>query len=218
MEVSVVPLIFLAGLWLAGVAAAQSPDTHQHRFGDAERWARVFDDPTRDAWQKPQQVIEALAPSSGDVIADIGAGTGYFAVRLADAVPRGRVYGVDVEPEMVNYLAARAKREERDNIVAIAGAPDDPRLPEKVDLVLMVDTYHHIDRRAEYFKKLSKALKPDGRVAIIDFRLDAPRGPPRPARVAPERVIAELEGAGYSLVGEHTFLPDQYFLVFRPTS
>ena len=201
---------------LAGPAAAQSPHTHQHSFSGAEQWAHVFDDPKRDAWQKPHEVIQALAPKPDAVIADIGSGTGYFAVRFANMVPKGRVYGVDIEPDMVKYLAERVKREKRDNVIAIAGAPDDPRLPEKADLILMVDVFHHIEDRASYFRKLRASLKPGGRVAIIDFRIDSPEGPPKAARIAPGRVIAELKGAGYTLAREHRFLPNQYFLVFRP--
>jgi predicted methyltransferase len=200
----------------AGPATAQSPETHQHSFSGAEQWAHVFDDPKRDDWQKPHEVIQALSLKPDAVIADIGSGTGYFAVRFANMVPQGRVYGVDIEPDMVKYLAERAKREKRDNVVAIAGAPDDPRLPEKADLILMVDVFHHIEDRARYFRKLRASLKPGGRVAIIDFRIDAPEGPPKAARVAPERVIAELKGAGYALSQQHQFLPNQYFLVFRP--
>ncbi len=214
---AVLALSACAGM-LAVPALAQSPATHQHSFSGAEKWAHVFDDPRRDAWQKPHEVIEALAPKPDAVIADIGSGTGYFAMRLANMVPKGRVYGVDIEPDMVKYLAERAKREKRDNVIALAGAPDDPRLPEKADLILMVDVFHHIDDRAGYFRKLRASLKPGGRVAIIDFRLDSPEGPPKAARIAPERVIAELKGAGYTLAREHRFLPSQYFLVFAPVT
>ena len=209
--------IVCAAGFLAG-AAAQAPATHQHSFGGAEQWAHVFDDPQRDAWQKPHEVIQALALKPNAVVADIGSGTGYFAVRFANMVPKGRVYGVDIEPDMVKYLAERAKREKRDNVIAIAGAPDDPRLPEKADLILMVDVFHHIDDRARYFLKLHASLKPGGRLAIIDFRLDSPEGPPKAARIAPERVTAELKGAGYALAREHSFLPNQYFLIFKSAS
>jgi predicted methyltransferase len=212
-----VRIFLLACALLAAPADAQSPSTHHHSFGDAEKWSHVFDDPKRDAWQKPHQVIQALALRSDAVVADLGAGTGYFAVRLANMVPKGRVYGVDVEPGMVKYLAERATREKRANLVAVAGAPDDPRLPEKADLILLVDVYHHIEERSRYFRRLQASLKPGGRVAIIDFRLDSPEGPPRAARVAPEKVRAELEAAGYRLAKQHGFLPNQYFLVFEPT-
>jgi SAM-dependent methyltransferase len=201
---------------LAEPTLAQAPSTHQHSFGGAKEWAQVFDDPKRDVWQKPHEVIQALALKPDAVIADIGSGTGYFAVRFAHMVPKGRVYGVDTEPDMVKYLAERAKRESLANISSVAGAPDDPRLPEKVDLILLVDVFHHIDNRERYFQKLRASLKPGGRIAIIDFRMDSPDGPPKSARIAPDRVKAELKSAGYALAREHTFLPNQYFLIFRP--
>lgn len=200
----------------ADLVAAQSPHTRRHSFGDAEKWALVFDDPQRDAWQKPHEVIQALALKPDAVIADIGSGTGYFAVRFARMVPQGRVHGVDTEPDMVNYLAERAKREGLKNIVAVAASPGDPRLPEKTDLIVLVDVYHHIEDRERYFRRLQDSLKPGGRVAIIDFRMDSPEGPPKSARVLPEQVKAELQRAGYALAEEHGFLPNQYFLIFRP--
>ena len=208
-------LLSCAGL-SAGPAAAQSPQTHQHSFGGAEQWAQIFDDPKRDAWQKPHEVIQALALKPDAVIADIGSGTGYFSARFANMVPKGRVYGVDTEPDMVKYLAERAKREGLKNVTAVAGKPDDPRLPEKADLIIMVDVYHHVENREAYFRKLANSLKPGGRLAIIDFRLDSKEGPPKSARIAPDRIKAELKNAGYSLAQEHAFLPNQYFLIFQP--
>jgi len=209
----------LFGFWIAASfaapAAAQAPHTHQHSFGDAQQWARVFDDPERDAWQKPHEVIQALALKPDALVADIGAGTGYFSVRLAHRVPQGRVYGVDTEQAMVKHLAERAKGAKLANVSALLGAPDDPRLPEKVDLILLVDVYHHIEERSRYFRRLRDTLKPGGRVAIIDFRRDSPTGPPVAARIAPETVRAELASAGFGLSQEHGFLPNQYFLVFR---
>jgi ubiquinone/menaquinone biosynthesis C-methylase UbiE len=218
IRTSLVPVFLIAlsyALLPAGPAAAQSPHTHEHSFGGAENWAQVFDDPKRDAWQKPHEVIQALALKPDAVIADIGSGTGYFSARFANMVPKGRVYGVDIEPDMVKYLADRAKREGLKNITAVTGAPDDPRLPEKVDLIVMVDVFHHIADRARYLKKLQGSLKPGGRIAIIDFRMDSPDGPPKSARIAPDRVKTELKSAGYALVQEHAFLPNQYFLIFQ---
>ena len=208
--------LLAALLALATSAAAQAPDTHRHGFGDAEKWAHVFDDPERDAWQKPHAVIEALALKPDAVLADLGAGTGYFAARLANMLPKGIIYAVDVEPEMVKYLGERAKREGLPNLKPVLAATGDARLPEKVDLVLVVDVYHHIDERERYFRRLAAALKPGGRLAVIDFRLDSPEGPPKAARIAPEQVKAELAAAGFTLQREHGFLPRQYFLVFRP--
>lgn len=200
----------------AGPAAAQSPHTHQHSFGDAEKWSQVFDDPKRDAWQKPHEVIQALALKPDAVVADIGSGTGYFAAHLANMLPNGRILGIDTEPDMVKYLAERAKREGLSNLSVLKGAPDDPRLPEKIDLVLLVDVYHHIEERERYFRKLLGSLNPGGQIAVIDFRMNAPEGPPKSARIAPDRVKAELKSAGYVLAREHEFLPNQYFLVFQP--
>jgi SAM-dependent methyltransferase len=208
-------LAALLGALLAAPAPAQSPPSHEHRFTDADRWAHVFDDPARDAWQKPHEVIRALAPAPDAVVADIGSGTGYFAVRLAHAVPNGRVYGVDTEPDMVKYLAERARRERLANVVAVAGRPDDAALPEKVDLVLLVDVYHHIADRESYFGRLRKSLKPGARIAVIDFSETSADGPPKQERIPPTRVRAEMQRAGYSLAEEHRFLPNQYFLVFR---
>ena len=196
-------------------SAAQSPHTHDHSFGNAKEWAKVFDDPQRDSWQKPHEVIQALGLRPDAVVADIGAGTGYFSVRLAHMVPKGHVYAVDTEPDMVRHLAQRAKRDGLKNLSAVAGAPDDPRLPRKADVVLLVDVYHHIQERESYFRKVGGSLNPGGRVAIIDFRMDSPNGPPKNARVAPDRVKTEMKRAGYDLVQEHAFLPNQYFLVFR---
>jgi len=205
-----VALALFAALSLAAWAQ------HHHRFDGAENWARVFDDPARDAWQKPDEVIRALRLAPGAKVADIGAGTGYFAARLARAVPAGRVYAADAEPDMVRYLAERAKREGLANLIPVQAGEGEARLPEPVDVALLVDVYHHIPARTDYFAALRASLQPGGRVAIVDFRLDSPRGPPRRARIAPEAVKQELARAGYALVEEHGFLPDQYFLVFAP--
>jgi len=199
-------------------AFAQTPADHQHSFGDAQKWAKVFDDPKRDAWQKPHQVITALKLAPDAAVADIGAGTGYFAMRFAHMLGKGRVYGVDIEPDMVKYLGERAQKEGLANLTAVQGAAGDARLPAKVDLVFLVDVYHHIDSREAYFRKLRDALKPGGRIAIIDFRLDSPAGPPQSARVAPDTVKAEMRKAGYVLAEEPGFLPNQYFLIFRPAA
>jgi SAM-dependent methyltransferase len=117
---------------------------------------------------------------------------------------------------MVRYLAERAKREGLANLTPVQAGEREARLPDPVDVALLVDVYHHLPARTDYFGALRASLRPGGRVAIVDFRLDSPRGPPRRTRIAPEVVKQELARAGYALVEEHGFLPDQYFLVFAP--
>ena len=112
--------------------------------------------------------------------------------------------------------SARAQKSGAKNLLPVQGAPADPKLPEKVDLVLMVDVYHHIDQRAAYFRKLAGSLKPGGAIAIVDFTKESPVGPPPGSRIAASEVKAEMKAAGYALATEHAFLPNQYFLVFRP--
>lgn len=211
-----IPVAAFGLLLLSHPAAAQSPHTHDHSFSGAAHWAKIFDDPKRDAWQKPHEVIQALKLKPDAVIADIGSGTGYFSARFAHRVPQGRVYGLDTEPDMVKYLADRAKREGLKNVTAVQAKPGDPRLPEKADVAILVDVYHHVENREQYFRQLQQSLKPGGRLAVIDFRMDSPEGPPRVARIAPEQVKTELQRAGYTLAEEHAFLPNQYFLIFRP--
>jgi SAM-dependent methyltransferase len=137
--------------------------THDHSFKDAAKWSRMFDDPTRDEWQKPHQLIQVLALKPDAIVADIGAGTGYLSVRLAHMTPRGRVYGVDVEPDMVAYLRDRAAKSGLANLVAVQAKPDGLVLPEKVDMAVLLDVYHHIGDRRSYFRKLKDQLKPGGR-------------------------------------------------------
>ncbi len=208
--------LLLGVLFAVAGQAQQGDQPHHQRFQNAERWSQVFDDPARDGWQKPDEVIRTLRLGPEAAVADIGSGTGYFAVRLARAVPKGRVYGADLEPGMVKFLNERAAREGLPNLRSVQAAPESPNLPDPVDVVLLVDTYHHIARRPAYFEALRKQLRPGGRVAIVDFTLDSPTGPPRRARIAPETVKSEMARAGYRLAEEHGFLPHQYFLVFAP--
>jgi ubiquinone/menaquinone biosynthesis C-methylase UbiE len=189
-------------------------DAH-HSFGNVEHWVKKFDDPSRDAWQKPDKILDALHLQRTDKVADIGAGTGYLSVRIAKRVPDGKVFAVDIEPDMVRYLGERANREHLSVVVPVQASADSPNLPEPVDIALIVDTYHHMQNRVAYFKSLAKSLRPNGRIAIIDFKVDAAEGPAPQFRNPPEKVTAELEQAGYTLVANHPFLPMQYFLIFQ---
>lgn len=192
-------------------------DHFHKRFEDAEQWAQVFDDPARDAWQKPEAVLDALALAPSARVADLGAGTGYFAVRLARRVPEGVVYAVDVEQDMVRYLGERAAREGLSPLKPVLASASSANLPEAVDLVLVVDTYHHIGDRAAYFSRLAQSLRPGGRLVIVDFTEQSPIGPPAQHRIGAARVAEELREAGFVQTAAHDLLPYQYFLVFERT-
>ncbi len=194
--------------------------SHKHgysrSFDDAEKWSKKFDDPARNSWQKPDEVIEKLGIRSGDKIADIGAGTGYFSLRIAKAHPLAMVYAVDVADSMVAYLNKKTKQLDLPNHKPIKASAHNLNLPDKVSLVLVVDTYHHIDDRVTYFASLRKRLRPNAKVAIIDFTAESPEGPPKEHRIAPAEMKEEMQEAGYALAQEIPLLPNQYFLIFKP--
>jgi len=189
--------------------------THHNRFDDAEKWSKSFDDPARDAWQMPNELIAALGLKPDDVVADLGAGTGYLAVRLATQVSKGKVFAADLSKDMVAFLTKRAKDNKINNLVAVQASELSPNLPEKVDVAVLLDVNHHIEGRTDYFKRFSHSLKPGGRVAIIDFRPDSPAGAPKHMRLPVSKVDEEMKSAGYERVAAHDFLPRQYFLVYR---
>ncbi len=192
-----------------------------HRFQDTEHWVQVFESPDRDKWQKPDEVVKALGLKPGESIVDLGAGTGYFTRRFAVAVrPGGRAIGLDVEPGMVEHMREDARKRGLKSYDAKVVKPDDPGLaPASVDVVFLCDAYHHIENRADYFRKVRAALKPGGRVVDVDFKKELlPVGPPPAHKVARDAVIEEMRRAGFRLVREHNFLPYQYFLEFEPAS
>lgn len=220
-SIAVVGLVVLAATGLraqqhgqAQGGATKHPDHMDHSFADVERYAKSFDDPKRDAWQMPDRVIAALALKSGDSVADVGAGTGYFTVRLAKSAAAPKVFASDIEPNMVKHLQHRAMSEGLENVTAVQAKADSPNLPEAVNVVLVVDTFHHIPSRVAYFTALKKSLKPGGRVAIVDFRKGSPEGPPEEFKFTPDQISGEMAKAGYALQTSHDFLPRQMFLIY----
>jgi len=207
-------LLLPAGL--LAQAAAPAPEM-QHRHEDPAAYIASLDDPARDAYQKPDEVMAALALREGETVADIGAGSGYFTVRFARAVgPKGRVYAVDVSPDMIRHLNHRVRDERLGNVVTVLSDPDDPLLADaSVDRFLIVDTWHHIEDQAKYLALLKRMLKPGGQVVHIDFqKRDLPIGPPLAMKIARDDLVKQMETAGFRLAAEHGFLPYQYFLVF----
>jgi SAM-dependent methyltransferase len=199
-------------------ARSRCPVAHttSNSFGDAEKWAHVFDDPERDAWQKPHAVLRGARAQPDAAVADLGRRH-----RLLRRAPRQHAAEGDRSTRSTSSRtwsstsASAPKREGLANLKPVQAAAGDARLPAKVDLVLLVDVYHHIEARERYFRRLAASLRPRRRVAVIDFRLDSPEGPPKASRIAPEQVKAELARAGYALAEEHKFLARQYFLIFK---
>lgn len=209
--------------WGVVPAPAAAQDQHQHRRpNDIAQYLEHLDSQERDRTQKPAEVVEALALKPGMTVADLGSGSGYFTRRFIEAVTEtGKVYAVDVEPEMLKYTEESIVHMHRPYTAEfILARPDSPKLPyESIDLLFVCNTYHHLDERSKYFSDTKSSLKPGGRVAIIDFYHDERSGElgfPKQHLVSRETVIAELIEAGYRLVREHSFLPRQYFLEFVP--
>jgi ubiquinone/menaquinone biosynthesis C-methylase UbiE len=195
-------------------------DEHQmdrlHR--DPKAYIGALEDPKRDAYQKPHEVIHALGLKPGELIADIGAGSGYFTFHLARHVGvKGKVYAVDISPDMILHMNRRIRDTKATNVVSILADPDDPLLPELVDRFFVCDVWHHVEHQPKYLSLIKKMLKRDGEVVIIDFhKKELPIGPPMRMKIAREDLIKQMETNGLLLTKEYTFLPYQYFLIFRP--
>jgi arsenite methyltransferase len=191
---------------------------HQlHR--DSRAYIGLLEDPKRDAYQKPHEVMRTLDIRQGEVIADIGAGSGYFTFRLAHHVgDNGRVYAVDVSPDMILHLNRRIRDLKAMNVSSILADPDDPLLPERlVNRFFFSNSWHHVENQMKYLSLIKKMLKPGGEMVMIDFhKKELPVGPPMKMKIAREDLIKQMESNGSRLMKEHTFLPYQYFLVFVP--
>jgi ubiquinone/menaquinone biosynthesis C-methylase UbiE len=186
-----------------------------HRFDKASEWVAKFEGPDRDAWQRPDVVIKAAGITTGQNVVDLGTGTGYMVPHQSKAVgATGKVEALDVEPDMVRHVTARAVRDGLGNVVARVIARDDPTLsPGTIDRVLVVDTWHHIADREAYAAKLASALRSGGAVVVVDFTQTAPMGPPVKHRLKSEQVIAELTSAGLDAEVVPADLPHQYVVV-----
>lgn len=184
---------------------------------EIKKWAyEGFD---RDEWQHPEEVIQALSIKPGDQIADLGSGSGYFTFRLADAVgPTGRVYAVDTDTDMNADLVKRVKDKGYQNIEVLLAQPNDPGLPDKsIDLIFSSNSYHHFENRTTYFANVRKHLKPQGRIAIIDFNGEGWLHQIIGHYTSDEVIQRELQEAGYTLEQKLDFLPKQGFLIFSNT-
>jgi len=180
----------------------------------------LLEGPDRDDWQQPDRVMDALGIADGARVADIGAGGGWFTVRLARRVgPNGVVYAQDIQNPMLESIRRRVLREDLANVRTILGTPADPRLPPDLSAVLIVDVYPQMEEPVETLRHISTALAPNGRLGIIDFLADGDGGPgpPREDRLEPSVIIRDAEQAGLVLIREETFLRYQYLLIFGPS-
>jgi ubiquinone/menaquinone biosynthesis C-methylase UbiE len=214
-----IPVLLCALLVFSVAAGDDSGAPAEGRsFGDVDHWVKIFDSESRGEWQKPLRVLEALGITNGDRVADLGAGTGYFTGLLTTQVGNeGKVYAVDIEQALLDHILTRFDVVP-ERLELIRADPDDPRLPAgEIDLVLIVNTWHHLGKRSKYIRKLAASLTPEGRVVVIDYREgELPVGPPPDQKVGRAAVIAEFEKAKWSLVSENVTLPYQYFLTFYP--
>ena len=192
---------------------------HHGNPEDLDGYIARLTGPDREAWQRPDEVVAALGLEVGQSVADIGAGPGYFTLRLARAVgARGRVYAVEVVADMVGVLRQRVDEAGLGNVTPVLARDADSLLPPaSCDRILVVDTFHHFPDGVAYLRQLAGALRRGGVLANVDFhRRETPVGPPLEQRVAREDFLVAAERAGLAVVDEKTFLPYQYFVLMRP--
>jgi len=199
----------------SGHLGAQDRVRHGRLFSPQD--LGLLEGPDRDLWQMPGPIMDALGVAEGSVVADLGAGGGWFTIRLARRVgPNGRVYAEDIQRLMLEATRRRIAREGLRNVVPVLGTESDPKLPAgKIDAVLVLDTYHEINDPVPLLRNIAKSLKPQGRVGVVDFRKDGlGPGPPLDERLDPDLIVRDAEAAGLKLARRETFLPYQFFLIF----
>jgi len=196
--------------------STDEPRDHHGNPADLNEYIARLDDPARDEWQRPDVVLNALGITTTSVVCDVGAGTGYFAIRMAKLA--AQVYAVDVEPQLLSLLRDRVASAGLRNVTPVLGLPHDPLIPPAVfDLILVVNVFHHVPERAAYLRRLQAALRPGGRLAIIDFhKRELPVGPPVDHKLSREDCLEQVRAAGLQVVTELDSLPYQYFLILNP--
>jgi ubiquinone/menaquinone biosynthesis C-methylase UbiE len=203
---------------LAGMAAAPLTRAQHARPESHSEYIQFLEDPKRAEWQKPAEVLAKLSLKPGETVADLGAGSGYFTLLFAKAVgPQGKVYAIDVLPEMLDCIRDRAQADGVKNIQLVQAQPHDPELPPaSVEMIFICDTLHHISSRPAYYPLLAKALRPGGRLVNVDFyKKPLPVGPPPEMKIDKHDMIEEAKAAGFYVVQDFDFLPYQYFLIFQ---
>jgi predicted methyltransferase len=217
----------LSVLLIAGAVWAAADSDGSRLLAQSRPSGRLFraqdlgllEAPDRDQWQRPDQIMDALGIADGAVVADLGAGGGWFTVRLARRIgPNGLVYAEDIQPQMIGAIERRIQTERLVNVRPILGTARDPRLPAGLDAVLIVDAFHEMEDPVSLLRNVARALKPQGRVGVVDFTPGG--GGPGPApqeRVSPDAVIKAAADAGLTLARREALPPFQFLLVFSPS-
>jgi len=190
---------------------------HKKPFGDTEKYIDFLEKEDRVTWQKPGAVVEALKLTGDEKIADVGAGSGYFSLRFASALPRGRVYAIDVDPAMIHHIRHRAMANTIDNVEVILASPDDPKVPTDSEIVFICDVLHHVENKSQWLKKVHGAVKTGARLILIEYKEgDLPQGPPEWMKMSSKEVTANALGAGFTHVStDNDLLPYQTMFVFE---
>jgi ubiquinone/menaquinone biosynthesis C-methylase UbiE len=173
--------------------------------------------PDREEWQQPIRIMDVLGIGDGSIVADLGAGSGWFTIRLASRVgPNGIVFAEDIQRPMIRAINVRVESLGIKNVRTVLGTQSDAALPQPVDAVLVVDSYHEWEQPVPLLRNVARSLKPSGRIGIVNFTKEGGGpGPPMEERVDPERVISDAQAAGLKLRSRETFLRYQYLLVFE---
>lgn len=194
----------------------QHENSHNHSFSRVKDYVERFDSPSRDEWQKPEEVLDFIELRNTDKLADVGAGTGYFSIRAAQRLSHGIVYAVDAESNMLDYLNKRALESNLRNIETLKCEIGHLVLPEVVDVILLVNVYHHIHDRSNYFSNLRKWLSTNGKLVIIEGKLGTPMEPPPQHRLSPGQIEDELRSTKFIEMKNSSILPYQSLQLFKP--
>ena len=212
-----VVLLVTVGVAVAGQAAPMMAQNLPHARLFRPEDLGLLESPDRSLWQKPDEIMDTLNIADGSIVADVGAGAGWFTVRLARRVgPNGRVYAEDIQREMFEAIGNRVRREGLTNVEPILGTAEDPLLPSGLDAVLVVDVYAEVENPISLLSDVASALKPQGRLGIVDWtKAGGGPGPPMEERVEPNDVIEDARRAGLTLLSHETYLTYQFLLVFE---
>jgi SAM-dependent methyltransferase len=195
----------------------QGVDTHSLKpFEEVEEYIAFLERPDRAAWQRPDAIVDALGLSGTEIIADVGAGSGYFTFRFAEALPEGSVRAIDIEPAMLRHIHHEATSSGISNIEIVVAAADDPHVAGDEDLVFVCDVLHHVEGREAWLARLFSETKAGAKLVLVEFKEgDLPQGPPEAMKIPKESMIELVGNAGFVLTDDRSdLLPYQSFLVF----